>query len=93
LRRLLFLFLFFIVPLGVGLAQNAEISGIVTDSTKAVIPNASVVITHQATGTKITTVTNGVGYYFAPSLVSGNIRLPSLRLGLKRSLGTTSPFW
>lgn len=71
MRRLLFLFLFFIVPLGVGLAQNAEISGIVTDSTKAVIPNASVVITHQATGTKITTVTNGVGYYFAPSLVSG----------------------
>lgn len=75
MRRLLFLFLFFMVAMGVGMAQNAAISGLITDSSKAVLPNATVIITHQDTGTKQTTVSNGEGYYVASPLPSGRYQV------------------
>lgn len=53
-------------------AQNtATISGIVTDSTGAVIPGAEVTITREETGTVSSVSTNEVGAYTAAALEVG----------------------
>ena len=75
MKRLLFLLFFFLVAMGVGMAQNAAISGLVTDSSKAVIPNATLIITHLDTGTDQTTVSNGEGYYVVSPLLSGRYKV------------------
>ena len=53
------------------LGQNAEISGTVTDPSKAVIPHALIEIVETATQVKWDTVSNGDGRYAAPSLAPG----------------------
>jgi Carboxypeptidase regulatory-like domain len=53
-----------ISTIGIARAQeNAEITGVVTDSTKAAVPNATVTITHVSTGTVRTTQTSGSGLF------------------------------
>src|SRR5215469_3840203 len=58
---------FFIVvsstPIAYAQADLGSCSGIVTDSTGAVIPNAEVTLTNVATGAVRTTVTNSKGEY------------------------------
>ena len=51
---------------GIGWAQNSEIRGMVADEKKAMIPGADVVVTHVATGTSRSTITNDVGFYSVP---------------------------
>ena len=53
------------------IAQQQGISGLVTDNTGAVVPNAKVRITNEATGVALDIVTNQAGNYSAPSLVVG----------------------
>jgi Carboxypeptidase regulatory-like domain/TonB dependent receptor/TonB-dependent Receptor Plug Domain len=55
--------------------QNAQISGTVVDSSKAVIPNASIEIVNTATQVKWETKSNGDGRYVAPSLLPGTYRI------------------
>ncbi len=50
---------------------GGTISGTVTDSTGAVIPNAVVVVHNQDTGTQRTLTTNSAGAYSAPSIPVG----------------------
>jgi hypothetical protein len=52
-------------------AGNGAISGTLTDSVGAVIPNATVVITDLDTGASRTVTTNGNGLYSAPFLQPG----------------------
>ncbi len=54
-----------------GLAQDTRgsISGTVTDSQGAVVPNAPVVIANAGTGTSTRLTTNNSGYYEAPLLL------------------------
>lgn len=56
-----------------GLAQvpTAELTGIVTDPSGAVVAGAEVVITHTATNVRRSVVTNASGVYIAPALQPG----------------------
>ena len=61
----------FILLAGGALAQNAEITGRVTDPGGAVVPGAAVVITNAATGNTFPVTTNAQGYYTVPGLIPG----------------------
>ena len=67
------------------LAQNtAVISGTVTDSTKAVVPEATVTLVNEDTGVTIWTgKTNGSGVYRAPSLAPGRYKVTVEAAGFK----------
>ncbi len=62
--RYLLLPLFFVLACAVAIGQaNSELTGIVTDKTGAVVPDASVVLTNPATGITRTTQSGGTGLY------------------------------
>lgn len=63
----------FLVLTGSGRAQTTTglITGTVTDTTGAVIPDAQVFLTNQATGVQRKAVTDGKGYYSVPELQPG----------------------
>jgi len=51
--------------------NTSQISGTVTDSSGAAIPNATVILKQTSTGMTRTVNTNGVGQYIAPDLPLG----------------------
>ncbi len=55
--------------------DTSTITGVVTDRSGAIVPNASVVITDTKTNRSFSTVTNSKGEYFAPSLTVSVYRL------------------
>jgi hypothetical protein len=69
-RSVFFLMLLLLGSLA-AFAQGAQISGIVTDPTSAVVPNAEVVIVNQATQVERRVQTNEAGYFTAPFLDVG----------------------
>src|SRR5689334_4538794 len=79
LRRLAILPLF-----AVGLfAQTASLTGRVTDSSGATIPDVNVSLINEATSTEFRTVTNTEGYYLVPSLPPAVYRLQIEKQGFK----------
>ncbi|MGC2160303.1 MAG: carboxypeptidase-like regulatory domain-containing protein, partial [Silvibacterium sp.] len=50
---------------------NGLITGVVTDPTEAVVPDAQIAITNQGTGIKRTTVSGPDGHYIVPQLAPG----------------------
>ena len=56
-------------------ASGGSISGQVTDPSGAVVPNADVVASNQATGTRSATKANAAGFYSFPSLAIGSYDL------------------
>ena len=67
-------------------AQNATscaITGTVTDSTGAVVPEVQVTVTNQATGLSATETTNGSGFYDAESLAPGDYSVATAKVGFK----------
>ena len=56
---------------GAAFGQNAQLGGIVTDPSGALIPGVSITATNTATGVSTTTVTNEAGAYTFPSLQPG----------------------
>src|SRR2546426_1225626 len=52
-------------------AQNAQLGGIVTDPTGALIPGVTITATNTDTGVSTTTITNESGAYTFPSLQPG----------------------
>src|SRR5882762_752554 len=61
---------------GAALAQStAALNGTVTDATGAVVPNAQVVVTNQATGVESATPTDTAGAYLFPALPIGIYRI------------------
>jgi hypothetical protein len=52
-------------------ANSGEISGVVRDSSGAVLPGTSVVATHAATNTVVERVTDAQGRFFLPALQIG----------------------
>ena len=75
-----------------GNAQNvtASITGTVTDSTGATIPNAKVVATNAGTALTHTAQTNGAGVYNLPFLPVGSYNILAENSGFKRA--TLGPF-
>jgi hypothetical protein len=70
-----------------GMAQNvtASITGTVTDSTGAAIPNAKVVATNAGTALTYTAQANGAGVYNLPFLPVGNYNIVAENSGFKRA--------
>jgi hypothetical protein len=62
----------------------AQIQGVATDATGAVVPNAAVALANAQTGIKFETTTNAVGFYVFPSLQSGDYRLTITAPGLQK---------
>src|SRR5579863_4531133 len=81
---------FFVVSLFVGLfvstawAQQAQLSGVVRDSSGAVVPNATVKAIRKDTGTSSTTQTNAEGIYTLPYLKPGVYDVEASASGFKR---------
>jgi hypothetical protein len=63
---------------------TAQISGIVSDSSAAVLPGADVTATHTETGIVRATVTNEAGAYSLPGLPVGPYRLEVMLQGFRR---------
>ena len=78
----LFLLMFFVMyGTLLSLGQNAQISGLVTDLSRAAIPGAAVEVVNQETQVKVVSHANGAGLYVAPSLVSGKYRISATAPG------------
>src|SRR5712672_329128 len=71
-----------------GYAQtgNAALGGVVTDSTKALIPGVNIVATETATGVVTSTLTNETGSYNFPVLLPGNYKVTAELQGFKTAV-------
>ncbi len=70
---------------GVAMAQStASVSGTVTDSTGAVVPNAVVTIHGNATGAERSTVSDSAGSFTAPSLQPGSYTIVVTAAGFSK---------
>ena len=65
MRSLIFVCTILTMPL-VGYAQEASLTGTVTDSTGAVLPGVMVRAVHEATGNSFEAATDGLGSYRIP---------------------------
>src|SRR5215467_7805329 len=84
-RAALVVFTLFTLPMRLG-AQFATgtITGVVKDSTSAVIPGASVTVTEQQTGIAVKVLTQHDGSFTAPNLAPANYSLAVEAGGFKR---------
>ena len=79
MARLKFVVCLLLVAIGIAavstpvFAQDSRgtITGTVRDSSKAIVPGATVIITSQAMGNTISAVTNEDGVFQAPYLIAG----------------------
>ena len=69
---------------GFSQAANGRITGIVTDTTGAVLPGASVNVTNAATGLAFSTISTETGAYSAPNLPPGAYKLSVELPGFKK---------
>jgi hypothetical protein len=84
LRQTLSVFLFALCAIAMAAAQeNGEITGVVTDTTGAVVPNATVTITQTSTGVVRTTQSGSTGLYDIPGLSIGTYDLKATAQGFK----------
>jgi hypothetical protein len=71
MTRTITLLLVFSASVTAAQINTGEISGVVRDSVGGVLPGATVVATHTASGQKVERVTDGEGRYFLPALRLG----------------------
>jgi hypothetical protein len=71
---------------GQGAAALTSLSGVVVDKDGGVIPGASVVVKHNATGASLTVVTNNVGAYSLPALDPGTYTVSIALQGFKTAV-------
>lgn len=62
---------------------TGAISGVVTDATGAVVPNATITVQNVGNGAKITLTTNGEGRYMAPQLTPGVYKISATASGMQ----------
>src|SRR6266702_2051892 len=60
---------------------TSNVRGVVTDVSGAVIPNASLTLENEKTGTKLTGVSDGSGNYRFNSLAPGTFRISATAVG------------
>ena len=73
-------------------AQEAVLTGTVTDSTGAVLPGVTVIAVHEATGNRFETVTDGQGAFRVPARV-GQYQLTASLQGLPASRAPACSCW
>jgi hypothetical protein len=84
LRKLLGSFAFVLCALAIaGAQENAEITGVVTDTSGAAVPGATITVTQVSTGTVRTTQSGGSGLYDLPGLQVGIYNLKAVSPGFK----------
>jgi len=66
-------------------AVSGNIVGLVTDANKAVVVQASVTATNEATGVSYQAITNGVGEYQIPNLLPGRYSISVTATGFSKS--------
>jgi len=64
-----------------GQATSGDLVGTIRDASGAVVPNASVTVTNEATGVSVKTTANGAGEYRAPNLLPGTYDVLSTSAG------------
>jgi hypothetical protein len=69
--------------LAIAQSTDATISGLITDPSGRVIPDADIVILNEATGVRYTSKTNGAGIYTASILPPGQYRVQVSKIGFK----------
>ncbi|MGE3512734.1 MAG: carboxypeptidase regulatory-like domain-containing protein, partial [Vicinamibacterales bacterium] len=62
-------------------AQEATLSGVITDETEAVLPGVSITATHLGTGANLVVVSDGAGTYRIPALRVGTYRVTAELMG------------
>jgi len=67
-------------------APTGNISGIMTDESGAVIPNATVTITAKGTGISRTVTTNAEGFFSAPAMAAGDYEVRGEAQGFRTTL-------
>jgi hypothetical protein len=75
-------------PDGTAQANLSTITGTVTDSTGAVIPNCTITVTSTATTAVRKVTTDGNGFYTVPALSIGSYTIVAAALGFKTSTST-----
>jgi hypothetical protein len=85
MRMSIFVLLAVLIASTLSTAQEfrGTISGAVTDSAGAAVPNVQVVATEISTGTRTHTVTNGDGEYTLPFLLPGDYEITAQVAGFK----------
>ena len=81
-KQLLFVCIVWLLPVA-GYAQEATITGTITDATGAVLPGVTIVAVHEATGNQFEGVTDGRGVYRIPVRV-GTYRIAAALSGFTR---------
>src|SRR5262245_59317504 len=71
MRKSVFASIFVLLTASSLFAQNAQLGGIVTDPSTALIPGVTITATNTDTGVVTTTITNESGAYSFPSLQPG----------------------
>src|SRR5690242_971223 len=64
-------------------AQNAQLSGLVSDNQDAVVPNAVIQALNQQTGIHRTAASNREGYYSMPALPPGRYKVTAQANGFQ----------
>jgi hypothetical protein len=67
---------------------SSGVTGVVTDSSDAVVPEARVLVVNVDTGTERSTQTNEAGYFNQPFLTPGNYRITVEKEGFKPTVRT-----
>src|SRR5260370_25119710 len=67
-----------------------QIQGTVTDASRAVVPNATVVLENIRTDTRLQTISSDVGFYVFPSLAPGDYRITITITGMQKWEGTVT---
>src|SRR5262249_19752699 len=68
--------------------NNASLTGLVTDSTKAVLPGVTITATNNATGVALSNVTNEAGAYTILSLIPGTYTVTAELPGFQKETFT-----
>src|ERR1035437_6148420 len=78
--------LLWLLPTVRGQVSSAEIGGLVTDSSGAILPGATVVIVNQGTGESRNVVTNQAGAFVVPAMEPGNYRVTVEAASFKKAI-------
>lgn len=78
-----FVLLFFLVQVCFGQAFQAQVTGVVHDSSGAVVPDAQLILKSAATGARLTAVSNSDGIYRFPALPPASYELSCTLVGFK----------
>ena len=71
-------------------SDTAQISGFVKDSSEAVVPGTTVIVTNETTGLTRTVVTNDSGYYVVPTMPPGLYTVTAEFPGFKRFVSSNN---